>query len=390
MALYWPLSYGDTYGKPAMQQLLMREDQKFNFDFWTLLDFPCRENLTIAGLFLQRHGRQLTQGQRDFVSVLQDSAIRPYEIRSVYPGQGLEVTDLRSNARLRVQERSATATLVQWDILCTRLVPCPDGHHEMHGGLFQFPSRFKAELMENIKKEHRKFQKKAPGETEDRFMKEIAYRFNHWWVEMVYFQPLPQLQTTDGEELTLCRALFEIADRKTLEAALVGVSHLHRSEHDEYVWEKSDGEKILGHIRLTGNELVLETISREREMRGRKMLEEAAGPALRYRNTETASGQELLARVREAGPPKEEPVSPELQEQMDAGVKAYLDGHYRSWLDQPIPALGGRTPRHAATLKTWRPKLIDLLKEMANMEARSRKPYNLSWLWTKLRLAEDK
>jgi len=49
----------------------------------------------------------------------------------------------------------------------------------------------------------------------------------------------------------------------------------------------------------------------------------------------------------------------------DPDVAAVLDqvvGEYeRTWLDEPIPALAGRTPREAAADPTRRPDLIRLL-----------------------------
>lgn len=39
-----------------------------------------------------------------------------------------------------------------------------------------------------------------------------------------------------------------------------------------------------------------------------------------------------------------------------------MTNYYAGWVDQEIPALGGRTPRHAARLKTQRPKVAALLR----------------------------
>jgi len=58
----------------------------------------------------------------------------------------------------------------------------------------------------------------------------------------------------------------------------------------------------------------------------------------------------------------------EVQEQVLGDVK---DHHYRKWLDEPLPALRGRTPREAVRLKTWRPRVADLLKDLEVAEARA-------------------
>ena len=66
-------------------------------------------------------------------------------------------------------------------------------------------------------------------------------------------------------------------------------------------------------------------------------------------------------------------------------MQAFYERHYRGWLDEPLPALDGRTPREAAGLKAARPKLIALLKDMENLSARERldgRPaYDFGWMW---------
>ena len=71
-------------------------------------------------------------------------------------------------------------------------------------------------------------------------------------------------------------------------------------------------------------------------------------------------------------------------------VGEFYEQHYRRWLDEPVPALGNRTPREAARLKTGRPKLVALLQEFENMAARQRlegRPaYDFGWMWAELGL----
>jgi hypothetical protein len=55
-----------------------------------------------------------------------------------------------------------------------------------------------------------------------------------------------------------------------------------------------------------------------------------------------------------------------------------------------LPALSGKTPRDAAILEASRPRVIDLLKDFENSEARhpssSAGPYDFTWLWKELGL----
>jgi len=72
-------------------------------------------------------------------------------------------------------------------------------------------------------------------------------------------------------------------------------------------------------------------------------------------------------------------------------VRELFDRHYRSWIDRPVPALGNRSPRAAARAALWKPKLMDLLKQLENAAeraARSGRPdYDFGWIWTELGLS---
>ena len=68
----------------------------------------------------------------------------------------------------------------------------------------------------------------------------------------------------------------------------------------------------------------------------------------------------------------------------------FFDRHYREWIDSPLPALKGKTPRAAAKTKTGLQHVIDLIKDMVNAELRAVKqgskssPYNFDWLFAEL------
>jgi hypothetical protein len=140
---------------------------------------------------------------------------------------------------------------------------------------------------------------------------------------------------------------------------------------------------------LERDRLVLETTSEQRVERGRKLLESLAGDAVRFRLVEYEDPERAMERVA-SSPGRQDTgdaVPPEIQATL---VTEYYEQHYRDWPDQPLPALGNRTPRDAARLKRVRPKLVALLQEFENMSARERldgRPaYDFAWMWGELRL----
>jgi hypothetical protein len=75
-------------------------------------------------------------------------------------------------------------------------------------------------------------------------------------------------------------------------------------------------------------------------------------------------------------------------------IHDYMDRHYRDVLDQPVPMLGGETPRAAVKTDGGRIRVVEWLKMMENRTAKSAASnsamadYNFDWLWQELGLGE--
>ena len=216
--------------------------------------------------------------------------------------------------------------------------------------------------------------------------------FHDLWLELVAQRSPPTLVTAEGNEVVLCRAVFDVHDRAALQAALANHPELERQDDGSYAWlaEKADEagfRRGFGTFVIEKARVVLETVSSQRVERGRVLLEAAAGPAVVYRATSSESVQRALER-RPALPARpEDEVPPAVAAEI---MQAFYERHYRGWLDESLPALDGRTPREAAGLKSARPKVIALLKEMENLSARERlegRPaYDFGWMWGQLGL----
>jgi hypothetical protein len=130
---------------------------------------------------------------------------------------------------------------------------------------------------------------------------------------------------------------------------------------------------VIGRLFVSGGELRVETNSVARGDALCERIEEALGGLVRHRARahEDPVSDGMMARLRGRAqgprtPERERTVPPEL---LVALQREKIEA-YRAWLDQPIPALGGKTPRQAARNKGSRTKLDVLLKTIENREAR--------------------
>jgi len=291
-----------------------------------------------------------------------------------------------------VRERLATRQLVQWDILAARVILGPEGEPVLDGSPYLYPVCEKELILRVLRRLGRSLRPKLPQRDETTFFKSIGMVFHDLWLELVARRPSATSMTAEGDEVVLCRAVFDVHDRAALEAALANHPELERQDDGSYAWlaEKADEagfHRGFGTFVLEKRRVVLEAVSRQRAERGRALLEAAAGPAVAYRATSSESVQRALERRPARRLRPEDEVPPEAAAEI---VQTFYERHYRGWLDDPLPALGGRTPREAAGLKSARPKVIALLKDMENLSARERlagRPaYDFGWMWGQLGL----
>ena len=70
-------------------------------------------------------------------------------------------------------------------------------------------------------------------------------------------------------------------------------------------------------------------------------------------------------------------------------IKEFYDRHYRETLDEPIPMLGGKSPRAAVKTPKGKKQVVAWLKVLETGEARKRRSnaielYDFAWMWQEL------
>jgi len=287
-----------------------------------------------------------------------------------------------------VRERLATQQLARWDLLAARLLREHDGVPVIEGIPLLYPPLAKDEILNDLRRAYRAFSRQSPGQDAAAFFKRAGVLVHDFWIEYVALRPLPTIVTAEGDPVVLTKVIFDLLDRSQVERALASCQELQR-QGESFVWLENAGNRLrtLGTFRLGGNRLTLESMSRERAERGSELIERIAGSAVKYRATRYEDVKQALNNLGPTPEPRPSEIPPELEAKLAA---EFYEQHYRKWIDQPIPALGHRTPRHAARLKTVRPKLIALLKDIENRFERERREgrpaYDIAWMWQGLGL----
>ncbi len=379
------------FASPAQREGLEADEQStLAFLEWFLLDHDLfADRGTIAEQFLAARGADLSQAERTWLERLSASCLRPYEVAEIRPDEGLGLRDLWTEEVVQVRERLATRQLVRWDILAVRVVQGPDGGLVLEGVPYLYPPDAMDPILAELRRHHRHRRRQLATDDPAVFFKRVGMVFHHLWLDHVALRPMPTVFTPEGDRLAPTKAVFDIADPARVSTALEGHPALDRQDDGSFVWLQPTESftRILGTIAIGAGRLTVETISESRADQGRKFMEQLLGDAVRFRVTSHESFELALARGPHREPDPASTVPAELEREV---LAQFYDQHYRSWPDVPLPALGGRTPRKAAKLKTVRPKLEALLRQLENGSERDRlagRPAaDVAWLWGELGL----
>lgn len=390
--LFWDESL-DGQPEDTVRSLIQSDDTLAKFNSFFVFDVDIDDGSRVVDMFLDQKAHTLSAPERAYLQRLAASHLALYEVTEVQRGEGMRLRDLLTRAEQFVVEHSGSRQVVPWDLVAARVVPDSTGTGRFEGGLYLYSAFDKDRIVRKVKRALKRFRIDNPEANLADFFRRHAHLFNHLWLELVVFRPLPQLRTPEGDEILLTTTVFRVRDEAALRAALERDVSAEAEAEGAYVWLEAaaNGQRLLGRLEWDGDWLRLETHAKARAQRGRLWLESIAGEAVMYHHDSHQSVASAMAQRERDGVVGPEPSGePEAQEILTE----YLNDYYRKWLDEPIPALDGRTPREAAASRAWRSKLRDLLKAMENAgardELRGRASYDTKWLWQELGLDDPR
>ena len=397
----WGRFLGDAHELP-LELATLSEDVE---DMWFAFDHVGDRGEPIIDAFLAE--AELGDGELAFLTALRQSSMRLYEVVDAVPGISLTLRDAIEGGQVTVTERLGSRSIGRHEYIAARVVPRgPSGGPEIETGLLHIPRLVKDPVVAQLREHRARFLAEHRGASIDEFYKTLPPFFHEVWAGSFLDPYLPVPKTTDGEEMIQTTVQFEIVAGEALSRALDANPELDR-EGDVWTWSgmNREGKPImLGKFERRGERLVLETLSVERAERGRAMLEAIAGAAVRHHSTLHEDLQRAVKdRIRAQYLRGEAGESEDADEAEHAGglppeiVEALVLGHYamhyRAWIDEPVPALDGATPREGARNPKLRERTIDLVHGLVGIYQQALRhgqpAYDPSWMWAELGLVDE-
>jgi hypothetical protein len=279
-----------------------------------------------------------------------------YEVVSVRRGAGMRLRDVRTGDVVEVRERAGSRQVKAGELYCARVVPAGDTM-QIFGGIEPVSLGERDNLIALLDDD--------PDPVEL-----VAFLSRR-------FAP-PTLLNTEGESLVMCDATLRVGD-------VAGLAQKLEDKYDRGDDDQPEGtltwfehvithgmQRIRAHIELSGDELRVHANSEARFERllaairaldpSLTMLRESREPAGDARAVQRLAARSSAAPSQFLDPAADPAIAAALEE---------MAGKYEAaWLDEPIPALDGHTPRECADDPTRRPDLLRLLDSFPEDDGR--------------------
>ncbi|MFZ5452813.1 MAG: SEC-C metal-binding domain-containing protein [Thermodesulfobacteriota bacterium] len=395
----------------------MDEAWHMKFLEWYVHDFPIPpDGLPLIKLYLASKP-VLPAEEMQVLQDWQDAYISVYQVKEVKPDQGALVEDIFSGEEYFIADVSMSRQTRKWELLTMRKVKVLDEWQASSVASREAPQA-QEEIHSLVMEAFRLFKKLDPRKQLPDFLREMGFMLHQRLLTLEANPRQPQIITSSGEELTFWEARYHLADLPAAVSRLRSQEDFAESSWEEdnegllgnftFEWlekgksvrkikriqgqsvlkgQKADSfftlgsgqgsARILGSVRLESNRLILEAKGEKRFAIGKERLERVLAGLLQHREDTAKTLEEMLDEY--AGAMPEEPpaeIPPEIKQAL---LKEYLDQHYQKWLDAPLPALNGKTPRKAIKTKEGQ-RLVEHLLRTIEYHHQTKIEYDTSWI----------
>lgn len=350
------------------------------------------------------------QEERDWLDPLRHSVMDVLEVTSIEARGAMNelgVVSLGNQRQFQVAPAELARPVEVGQVLVTRVVS-RDDRQLLCGTGIVLAKGVAASVMAAVNESRREMEALA-GSFELGEWGEFAKRYGHllmWQVaqsrlsRLIEAETMTRYQSSSGEAFLPAVATYEhheftylageLGSRGTWEEIEFGEGVPGKDESFRTWVQRGDAsrhapDRVVARVTLTRSQLWVECAARDRLETIKHDLASTFGFSLHFR------GETFMA-------PAHRLVEPDLSKDLTEGRlitvspeeegrlwSSFLEEVYLDWPDKPSPALGGKTPRHAAASADARPKVADLIQGIEHFDLARHRTGRAGYEYDKLR-----
>jgi len=335
---------------------------------------------TVARIYTMS-GEELDSLGKKLIEAIEKKAFSFFEVISSNAGTGFRLRDILSGEEVYIPEKAGSEGTKPGDILFARVIKVDHVHIMIGCAPFIIPPRLKPAVI-RLRQDIRRHRKTISPDVLLEYQEEIRNLYLD--IQEFLYTP-PKLYNTDGEPVLFHTIHYEIDDphdafdalqdlcpgvdrEKLLDSAtLDSTGRVLKAEFD---WMRPDHSfsdtlegTILGNITIDRRSMTVLVNSEARAETIKQEIEARLGPRARHKGTEIESPDAMMQKEKSRpdnlySDRDDELINlPEVREQLRQMVLS----RWESWVNEKIPALGGKTPREAAKTPGGRESVEALL-----------------------------
>jgi hypothetical protein len=349
--------------------------------------------IPVAMHYLQDKAATIDSFERRFIEEVSSQPYSFFQVTDTIPGKSLSLRDILLQREVTVHEQQASTMLRKGNIIFTRIMTLDDTSIMVGAA----PTVIPPEYIQGFIDLREKLTHGNPD-----YGQGFVFEYDIELL-MIYFELKdkvnnprpPQVNNTDGDPLqptTLYYQLLcspnealdalaslslsntdELLDSADLDAngelQAIGFRWLIKGNRHHRSWDNT----VMGDLRIEVGQLTIKVNSQERADAIRRKITRRLGRRARFQRALIESIEHAL-NTRQAAPGAgqstanapgpQSPDDPEVQ----AMLKEMAERHWQDWLDTPLPALRGQTPREAAKSALAREMLEAMLLQFESRE----------------------
>jgi hypothetical protein len=398
----------------APPERTMRDEDLQIFSAWFHNDRELPGGGTPAECYAAR--ADLAAEEREAATRIASANLGLHRVLAVEPGHWIEIEDVVSDRRTRVRSTSVSRDAVRWDILLGRVM-AGGPESSLWGPVRLFVPDEEPELLAELRRLAGVDAAAADAKVEF----EVAFRQQA--LELMRFRPpsrdiQPSFFTPEGDPMAHGQAAWEVREHAEAEARMRAVGGLAPGEPLEIdltvrrdrllakdrpplpkgalvieTGRVGDDENVpVATVRLEEGELQVEAMSEERLALAIEAVDADFGDIADLVRREATPIAQRLEERDHSGPEDDADLAPiDPAERADLLSGAMTKWMHR-WLDEPLPALGGESPREAVGGER-RGEVVKVLRGIENRAERAGRQgepgVDAAWLRAELALDDE-